>query len=169
LTDILVEERKSLCEIQELVCDDPELQNLTLDQKKELLEDHRALKKTGARASNLAAAQDVHHTVTHIHSEVSEFLGRGMFFLTFVQQLASLTQRTGIYAFTFVSQSHIDDLSRSAWYVTGDCVKFIPEALKIDLWYLARLFEHWACVLKTKVSQACRTGVCPYLSIFRRH
>jgi hypothetical protein len=148
LTDIPVGERKSLREIQELVRDDPELQNLTLDQEKELLkdlEDHRALKKTGARASNLAAAQDVYNTVTHIHSEVSEFPGRAMFFLTFVQQLASLAQRTGIYSFTFVSQSHTDDLSRSAWYATGDCVKFIREALKIDLWDLARLFEHWAC------------------------
>ena len=109
------------------------------------LEEHWALKKTGARASNLAAAQDVHYTVTQIHAMVSGFPGRATSFLTFMPKLAGLAQRTGIYAFTFVSRGHIDDLSQSAWYAMGDCVNFIQEELKIDQWDLAQLFKHWAC------------------------
>ena len=147
-TDAPVGEKKPLREIQWLVRNDPELQDLSTDQEEELirdLEEHRALKKTGAWASNLAAAQDVHHTVTQIHATVSDFPRRVTSLLTFVPKLAALAQRTGIYAFTFISRGHIDDLSRSAWYATGDCVTFIRDELKIDPWDLAQLFEHWAC------------------------
>jgi hypothetical protein len=159
-----------LREIKSLVRDDPEFQNLSEEQEEKLLrdlEEYRALKKTGARASNLAAAQDVHHTATQIHATVSAFLRKVTSLLTFVQKLAALAQRTGIYAFTFISRGHIDDLSRSAWYATGDCAKFIQEELKIDPWDLARLFEHWACTQQKSESRML-CGFRSYLSIFRR-
>jgi hypothetical protein len=56
-----------------LIQDDDELQNMTDEKKQEIisaLEDHRQLKRAGVRASNRAAAQDVHLTIEKINAEV---------------------------------------------------------------------------------------------------
>jgi len=145
-----------LREIQQLVSNDPELENLTPEQEEELLkelDEYRALKKTGARASNLAAAQDVHHVVTHVHTAVSDFALTVASFLPLCQKLADLAQRTGVYAFTFITRGHIDDLSHPAWYTTGDCTKFFQEVVKVNPWDLARLFEQWGCNQNTSESR----------------
>ena len=50
------------------------MQELTADEKSELLqelEDHRELKKKGARASSISAAQDMRFTIQHLSQEVS--------------------------------------------------------------------------------------------------
>ena len=70
-------EKLKLRELQNLIRDDPDLQNINNEEKQEImkaLEDHRELKKTGARASNRAAAQDVQATLERVNSEVRQLL-----------------------------------------------------------------------------------------------
>jgi hypothetical protein len=72
-SDAAVGEKLKLPALQNLVREDPELQDLTKEQEAKLLqmlEDHRALKATGARASNRAAAQDVRLTLQNLNTEV---------------------------------------------------------------------------------------------------
>ena len=66
-------DRLTLKEIQKLVNDDPALQNLSENQKQEFiaeLKTYRDTKKTGARASNQAAATDCRGTIDRISGEV---------------------------------------------------------------------------------------------------
>ena len=72
--DLPMGERKSLTELKQMAQDDPELQNLSRERKKELINDlieARADKKNNARGSNRAAAQDVQSTIDRVTDEVS--------------------------------------------------------------------------------------------------
>jgi hypothetical protein len=66
-----------LADIQKLVEEDEALQILTKEEEQELiakLAEFRTLKKTGARASNRAAACDTRGAMSRINTEVSLFL-----------------------------------------------------------------------------------------------
>lgn len=63
----------TLREIQEMVAEDETLHDLSKEQHKEFIENlqlHRELKKTGVRASNIAASTDARATVAKINVEV---------------------------------------------------------------------------------------------------
>ena len=72
-----VGEKLKLQDLQNLIRKDPDLQNINKEERQEImkaLEDHRELKKTGARASNRAAAQDVQATLEQVNSKVWQSL-----------------------------------------------------------------------------------------------
>jgi len=60
-------------------------------------------------------------------------------------QLDDLSERTGIYAFLFLTRSHVDDTAKPAWFGTAEADMFLREVLKKDPFDLMRLFEQWAC------------------------
>ena len=66
--------RLKLLEVQNMINLEEIMQELTADEKSELLqelEDHRELKKKGARASSISAAQDMRFTIQRLSQEVS--------------------------------------------------------------------------------------------------
>ena len=66
--------RLLLSDIQKLVAADAELQNISIEREEELinnLKQHRELKKSGARTSNVSAAKDARATMLRLNEEVS--------------------------------------------------------------------------------------------------
>jgi hypothetical protein len=66
-------DRLSLSEVQDLVSKDETLQDMSSERQQELIDqlvEHRKLKTTGARVSNVAAASDIRVTMGHISDEV---------------------------------------------------------------------------------------------------
>jgi hypothetical protein len=80
LKDRDVGDKLTLSDLRQKLKTDPELQNLSLERERELLQEleaHRSLKKTGIRATNLAITNDVARTMSHLNDEVcSSFLSR---------------------------------------------------------------------------------------------
>ncbi|KAF8346292.1 hypothetical protein F5887DRAFT_1182188, partial [Amanita rubescens] len=125
-------ERLSLLEIQKLVDDDKDIENISEEQKNELIEDlkaYRELKQMGSRASSLSVAQDVRQTMQRITIEVSH-----------------LHLRTGTCSVLFLSKSHcIDDQTIPGWVATGESASFFLDVLKVDVWDVLRKYEEWVC------------------------
>jgi hypothetical protein len=164
ISDAPTGDKLGLQELQTLAKDDPKLQQLTEEEKDELiqkLQEHRELKKTGTRASNRAAAQDVRLTLQHVNAEVKFSIHNPLTCLahqTSHIQLDDLADRTGIYAITFVTRGHVDDMTLPGWFATGDSAFFLRDHLKLEPWDIVRLFEQWACSRqKSKSSLSCCT------------
>ncbi|KAF8331782.1 hypothetical protein F5887DRAFT_894829 [Amanita rubescens] len=124
-------ERLSLLEIQKMVDDDKDIENISEEQKNELIKDlkaYRELKQTGSRASSLSVAQDVRQTMQRITIEVSH-----------------LHLRTGTCSVLFVSKSHIDDQTIPGWAATGESASFFLDVLRVDVWDVLRKYEQWVC------------------------
>jgi hypothetical protein len=63
-----------MAEVQKMVTEDPNMHNLTREEKKEFIKqlmDHRELQTSGVRASNVAAARDVVSVMDGVSKEVS--------------------------------------------------------------------------------------------------
>ncbi|KAF8308653.1 hypothetical protein F5887DRAFT_912336 [Amanita rubescens] len=119
-----------LSDIQTLVHDELLEREITEAEKESALkelQEHRETKTKGARASNLAAAQDLRSTLLHIDTE-----------------LGNLHERTGSYGFTMVSRGHVHDKGIPGWAASADATLFIREVLKMDVWDLLKKFELWA-------------------------
>ncbi|KAF8335256.1 hypothetical protein F5887DRAFT_829706, partial [Amanita rubescens] len=124
--------RLKLLEVQNMINIEEIMQELTADEKSELLqelEDHRDLKKKGARASNISAAQDgMRFTIQRLSQEAD-----------------NLASRTGAHVFLFASRGDVRDSGIPGWIATANTESFFTEVLKIDAWSLLRQFENWAC------------------------
>ena len=74
--DTDVGQRQKIKDIREAVKNDPDLntETMSMEMKTELIDNllkHRAVQSHGVRVSNLAAAQDVAHTIRQIEASVS--------------------------------------------------------------------------------------------------
>ena len=135
-------------ELQEMAKEEPALQAISEERRKELideLEEHRKLKKTGMRANNRAAAQDARLTLKRLHAEVRVMIILSLYQLTHHFQIDDLAERTGVYMLTFHTRGHIDDETSPGWYATADAAFFVREQLNREPWDIVRLFEQWAC------------------------
>ncbi|KAF8339460.1 hypothetical protein F5887DRAFT_889035, partial [Amanita rubescens] len=135
-TDASSGERTPLSGIQKLVLNDLEESHPTKEEAQSAvleLQEHRNIKKKGARATNLAAAQDLKSTLMRLDTEVN-----------------NLYERTGSHAFVIVTRGHIHDISIPGWATTPDAVLFIREILKMDVWDLLKKFELWAVTKDTR-------------------
>jgi hypothetical protein len=144
--------------------DDPEVQSFTKDDEENLiaeLTEYRALKKTGARASNKAASRDILLTLDRVIDEVCGERFRDIYIIYIIYQLDCLADRTGFSTFILGARTSVNDEAPPTFHGSGDSIEFFPEVLERDPWELARLFEQWLCKIeKSKHPVLCLKSQC---------
>ncbi|KAG1763544.1 hypothetical protein EDD22DRAFT_750733, partial [Suillus occidentalis] len=120
-------------EIRQMVKNDQNMQNLTEEEKKELvdkLSEHRALRNMSVRAMNTVAMRDVQSTLDSIF-----------------KMLDGLAVRTGVYACLFASRGHVYDTAQATWFGTDNVMDFWEDVLQVEADEIARKLEQWACMI----------------------
>ncbi|KAI5985939.1 hypothetical protein EDD15DRAFT_2175393 [Pisolithus albus] len=130
-SDLPCGQKFQLKELQEMVANDPDLQNLDEETKQrylgELKESH-SCKAIGVRSTNTAASRDVQATLKKIYGE-----------------LQALAYRTGIYACMFVTRGHVYDMHAATWFGTDNIMDFWEDRMKLSPDYIIKQLELWAC------------------------
>ncbi|KAI6018967.1 hypothetical protein BKA83DRAFT_4057712, partial [Pisolithus microcarpus] len=120
-----------LKELQEMVANDPDMQNLDEETKQqylgELKESH-SCKSIGVRSTNTAASRDVQATLKKVYGE-----------------LQALAYRTGIYACLFVTRGHVYDTHAATWFGTDNIMDFWEDRMDLSPDYIIKQLELWAC------------------------
>ncbi|KAI5985268.1 hypothetical protein EDD15DRAFT_2130617, partial [Pisolithus albus] len=122
----------SLQQIRDLAKVDPKYQDMTQDEKDELLRaltEYRALKNVSVRATNLAAARDAQSTLEHIF-----------------KILDGLALHTGIYVCLFATRGHVYDSSQPFWYGTDNVMDFWEDIMDLEPDEIVRKLEQWAYI-----------------------
>ncbi|KAI6022183.1 hypothetical protein BKA83DRAFT_4054401, partial [Pisolithus microcarpus] len=122
----------SLQQIQDLAKVDPKYQEMTQDEKDELLHaltEYQALKNASICATNSAAARDVQSMLEHV-SKI----------------LDGLALWTGLYVCLFATRGHVYDSSQPFWYGTDNVMDFWEDVMNVKPDELVRKLEQWACV-----------------------
>ncbi|KAI5991916.1 hypothetical protein EDD15DRAFT_2168808 [Pisolithus albus] len=125
-------EKLTLQQIRELARVDPKYQEMTQDEKDELLRaltEYRALKNTSVRATNSAAARDAQSTLEHVF-----------------KILDGLALRTGVYVCLFATRGHVYDSSQPFWYGTDNVMDFWEDIMDLEPDEVVRKMEQWACM-----------------------
>ncbi|KAI6007114.1 hypothetical protein EDD15DRAFT_2152962 [Pisolithus albus] len=120
-----------LKELQEMVANDPEMQNLDEETKQKYLgelKETRSHKAKGVRSTNTAASRDVQATLKNIYEE-----------------LQALAYRTGIYACLFVTCGHVYDTHAATWFGTDNIMDFWEDRMNLSPDYIIKQLELWAC------------------------
>ncbi|KAG1793704.1 uncharacterized protein HD556DRAFT_1237697 [Suillus plorans] len=126
-------------EIRQMVKDDRNMQDLTEEEKKELvdkLNEHRALRNMSVRATNTAAMRDVQSTLD-----------------TIFKMLDGLAVRTGIYACLFASRGHVYDTAQATWFGTDNIMDFWEDVLQVEADEITRKLEQWACMIGRNIDE----------------
>ncbi|KAI5997120.1 hypothetical protein EDD15DRAFT_2163036 [Pisolithus albus] len=137
-------EKLSLQQIRDLAKVDPKYQEMTQDEKDELLRaltEYRALKNAGIRATNAAVAHDVQSTLERVF-----------------KILDGLALRSGIYVCLFATRGHVYDSSQPFWYGTDNVMDFWEDVLDVEPDELVRKLEQWACTQGKSRCRVCRNG-----------
>ncbi|KAG1863754.1 hypothetical protein F4604DRAFT_1587068 [Suillus subluteus] len=130
-TDQPVGSRYTLVELREMVANDPQMKELTKDEKAgyiAALSEHREQNFTNVRGNNMAAARDVLLTTERV-----------------VKELDDLRVRTGTYATMFVVRGHINDTIQSSMHGTDNSEDFWEDVYDIPMADYLRQYEQWAC------------------------
>ncbi|KAI5989255.1 hypothetical protein EDD15DRAFT_2171530 [Pisolithus albus] len=125
-------EKLSLEQIRNLARVDPKYQDMTQEEKDELLRaltEYHALKNTSVRATNSAAACDAQSTLEHIF-----------------KILDSLALRTRIYVCLFATCGHVYDSSQPFWYGTDNVMDFWEDIMDLEPDEIVRKLEQWAYI-----------------------
>ncbi|KAI6139514.1 hypothetical protein BKA82DRAFT_4517618 [Pisolithus tinctorius] len=125
-------EKLSLQQIRELARADPKYQDMTQDEKDELLHaltEYRTLKNVSVRATNSAAARNAQSTLEHVF-----------------KILDGLALHTGIYACLFATRGHVYDSSQPFWYGTDNVMDFWEDVMDLEPDEIVRKLEQWACM-----------------------
>ncbi|KAI6029351.1 hypothetical protein BKA83DRAFT_4047933, partial [Pisolithus microcarpus] len=120
-----------LKELQEMVANDPDMQNLDEETKQQYLgelKESRSCKSIGVRSTNTAASRDVQATLKKVYGE-----------------LQALTYRTGIYACLFVTRGHVYDTHAATWFGTDNIMDFWEDRMDLSPDYIIKQLELWAC------------------------
>ncbi|KAI5984416.1 hypothetical protein EDD15DRAFT_2177263 [Pisolithus albus] len=120
-----------LKELQEMVANDPDMQNLDEETKQKYLgelKESRSCKAIGVRSTNTAASRDVQATLKKTYGE-----------------LQALAYRTGIYACLFVTRGHVYDMHAATWFGTDNIMDFWEDRMKLSPDYIVKQLELWAC------------------------
>ncbi|KAI5990755.1 hypothetical protein EDD15DRAFT_2169882 [Pisolithus albus] len=120
-----------LKELQEMVANDPEMQDLDEETKQKYLgelKESRGHKAKGVRSTNTAASRDVQATLKNIYEE-----------------LQALAYRTGIYACLFVMRGHVYDTHAATWFGTDNIMDFWEDRMNLSPDYIIKQLELWAC------------------------
>ncbi|KAI6015773.1 hypothetical protein BKA83DRAFT_4498456 [Pisolithus microcarpus] len=125
-------EKLTLQQIWGLVRADPKYQDMTQDEKDELLcalTEYRALKNMSVRATNSAATRNVQSTLEHIF-----------------KILDGLALHTGVYVCLFTTRGHVYDSSQPFWYGTDNVMDFWEDVMDLEPDEIVRKMEQWACM-----------------------
>ncbi|KAI6015896.1 hypothetical protein BKA83DRAFT_4060901, partial [Pisolithus microcarpus] len=120
-----------LKELQEMVANDPDMQNLDEETKQQYLgelKESRSCKSIGVRSTNTAASRDVQATLKKVYGE-----------------LQALAYRTGIYACLFVTRGHVYDTHATTWFGTDNIMDFWEDRMDLSPDYIIKQLELWAC------------------------
>ncbi|KAI6027990.1 hypothetical protein BKA83DRAFT_4012814, partial [Pisolithus microcarpus] len=124
-------EKLSLEQIQDLARVDPKYQDMTQEEKDELLHaltEYQALKNTSVHATNSAAAHDVQLTLEHVF-----------------KILDGLALHTRIYVCLFATCSHVYDSSQPFWYGTDNIMDFWEDVMDLEPDEIVCKMEQWVC------------------------
>ncbi|KAI6094750.1 hypothetical protein EDD16DRAFT_1721404 [Pisolithus croceorrhizus] len=120
-----------LKELQEMVANDPDMQNLDEETKQkylgELKESH-SCKAIGIQSTNTAASHDIEATLKKVYGE-----------------LQALAYHTGIYACLFVTRGHVYDTHAMTWFGTDNIMDFWEDWMDLSPDYIIKQLELWAC------------------------
>ncbi|KAI6022454.1 hypothetical protein BKA83DRAFT_100747 [Pisolithus microcarpus] len=139
-------EKLSLEQIRDLARVDPKYQDMTQEEKDELLRaltEFRALKNSSVRATNSAAARDAQSTLEHIF-----------------KILDGLALRTGIYVCLFATRGHVYDSSQPFWYGTDNIMDFWEDVMDLEPDEIVRKMEQWACMHGKSKRASCMQRMC---------
>ncbi|KAI5981277.1 hypothetical protein EDD15DRAFT_2183701 [Pisolithus albus] len=129
--DLPCGQKFQLKELQEMVANDPHLQNLNKETKQKYLgelKESRSHKAIGIQSTNTAASRDVQATLKNIYAE-----------------LQALTYHTGIYACLFVTRGHVYDMHAATWFGMDNIMDFWEDRMKLSPDYIIKQLELWAC------------------------
>ncbi|KAI5983703.1 hypothetical protein EDD15DRAFT_2178571 [Pisolithus albus] len=138
-------EKLSLEQIRDLARVDPKYQDMTQEEKDELLRaltEYRALKNTSVRATNSAAARDAQSTLEHVF-----------------KILDGLALRTGVYVCLFATRGHVYDSSQPFWYGTDNIMDFWEDVMDLEPDEIVRKMEQWACMHGKSKETSCMEGM----------
>ncbi|KIK34474.1 hypothetical protein CY34DRAFT_26852 [Suillus luteus UH-Slu-Lm8-n1] len=138
-TDQPVGSRYTLVELREMVTNDPQMKELTKDEKAgyiAALSEHREQNITNVRGNNMAAARDVLLTTERV-----------------VKELDDLRIRTGTYATIFVVRGHINDTIQSSMHGTDNSEDFWEDVYDIPMADYLRQYEQWACTQNQNLNE----------------
>ncbi|KAG1752816.1 hypothetical protein EDB19DRAFT_1627578 [Suillus lakei] len=123
--------RYKIVELRKMIMNDPEMNNLTKNEKAgyiAALREHRDQKVSHVRGNNMAATRDVLLTTEKI-----------------VKELDDLHIRTGTYATLFVVRGHINDTIQSTMHGTDNSDDFWEDVYDLPMADFLRQYEQWAC------------------------
>jgi hypothetical protein len=109
LKDLELGERIKVTELHQLIAENPNYQNFTIEEKEKLKQDVLELyeqKKVGAHPTNKSAAHDYHAQMMRINDEVHCCFISYYFFVNPLQ-ISALSERTGAAAVAFFSCSNL--------------------------------------------------------------
>ncbi|KAG1724059.1 hypothetical protein EDB19DRAFT_1644824 [Suillus lakei] len=133
--------RYKIVELREMIMNDPEMNNLTKNEKAgyiAALREHRDQKVSHVRGNNMAAARDVLLTTEKI-----------------VKELDDLRIRTGTYATLFVVRGHINDTIQSTMHGTDNSDDFWEDVYDLPMADFLRQYEQWACTQNQSPKTHC--------------
>ncbi|KAI6000450.1 hypothetical protein EDD15DRAFT_2361935 [Pisolithus albus] len=125
-------EKLSLEQIRDLARVDPKYQDMTQEEKDELLHvltEYWALKNMSVCATNSAAARDAQLTLEHVF-----------------KILDSLALHTGVYVCLFATRGHVYDSSQPFWYGTDNIMDFWEDVMDLEPDEIVCKMEQWACM-----------------------
>ncbi|KAG6329465.1 hypothetical protein ID866_9624 [Astraeus odoratus] len=128
-----------LQQLQQMVANDPKLQNLNDDAKEQLKEQlwhHWEEKGISICATNIAATKDVQSMLDHIF-----------------QELDGLALRMGTYKTLFVMHGHSYDMHSVTWYGMDNAMDFWEDVMELQADYIAEQFELWGCSQNKNITQ----------------
>ncbi|KAJ7075100.1 hypothetical protein B0H15DRAFT_956759 [Mycena belliarum] len=126
-----VGERHRITDVKRMVRDDPSmLDDFTEEEEAEMLADlleKRKLKRTGARANNIAAVADAKRAMDRL-----------------LEEMTGLAERTGMLGFAMFTRGHLHDTTVPVTIQSWGALDFFREILKRDPADVAALLELWA-------------------------
>ncbi|KAJ7119321.1 hypothetical protein C8R43DRAFT_960069 [Mycena crocata] len=124
-------DRYKIPAIKRMVAEDPSmLDNFTEEEEEEMLrnlEEKRAVKHHGARATNKAAKEDARQTMERLAKEIM-----------------ALAERCGMMGFAFFTRGHIHDRTVPVSIESWGAMRFVREMLKKEPSDVQSMFELWA-------------------------
>ncbi|KIO01226.1 hypothetical protein M404DRAFT_69588, partial [Pisolithus tinctorius Marx 270] len=125
-------EKLSFQQIWELARADPKYQDMTQDEKDELLRaltEYHTLKNVSVCTTNSAVVCDAQSTLEHVF-----------------KILDGLALHTGIYACLFATCGHVYNSSQPFWYGTNNVMDFWEDVMDLEPNEIVRKLEQWACM-----------------------
>jgi hypothetical protein len=116
-------QKYTMADVQKMVTEDPNMHNLTCEQKKEFIKqlmDHRELQTSGIPASNVAAAQDAVTVMDGVSKEVS------------ICQSSNFTVYLRFYSFMrYVTE--LASMPLSSWFADTSTIKSSQHGLQLTM------------------------------------